>query len=34
MKKKILTVAVVLALLSGAVIVSGHATGFFDFSSQ
>ena len=34
MKKKILTITLVLALLATAVMATGHASGFFDFSSK
>ena len=34
MKKKIIALCAVLALLSGTLFVTGHATGFFDFFNQ
>lgn len=34
MKKKIIALCAVVALLSGSLLVTGHATGFFDFFNQ
>ncbi|MDO5325683.1 MAG: S41 family peptidase [Clostridia bacterium] len=34
MKKKIIALCAVVALLSGTLLVTGHATGFFDFFNQ